>query len=109
MDSMAEDYLGREYLWWYERGGKWSMGEGTITEEDRQKPHVSGVFTEEDYARLTAILDEAGAPALTAKKYENAGKLIREELIEFQAGVGTVEECAKKIQSRASLWMAEHR
>ncbi len=109
MDSMAEDYLGREYLWWYERGGKWSMGEGTITEEDRQKPHVSGVFTEEDYAKLTEILDEAGAPALTAKKYDDVKKLIREELIEFQAGVGTAEECAKKIQSRVSIWLAENK
>jgi len=65
LESLAEPYIGREYLWWYERGGKWSRGEGTITDEDRQSPHVSGTFTEEDYEKLVHILDEAGVSAFT--------------------------------------------
>lgn len=107
--SMAEPYIGREYLWWYERGGKWSLGEGTITEEDRQSPHVGGVFTEEDYEKLTEILDEAGTPLLETQKYADIRGILREEISAFLGGVGTAEDCAAKIQSRASLWLAEHR
>ena len=107
--SMAEPYIGREYLWWYERGGKWSLGEGTITEEDRQKPHVSGIFTEEDYEKLTEILDEAGTPLLETQKYADIRGILREEISAFLGGVGTAEDCAAIIQSRASLWLAEHR
>ncbi|MBR5679711.1 MAG: hypothetical protein IKX19_03590 [Clostridia bacterium] len=108
LDSMAEPYIGREYLWWYERGGKWSRGEGTITDEDRQSPHVSGIFTEEDYAKLIGTLDEAGVSAFRTKKYTEVGKIIQEEISAFLGGVGSAEDCAKKIQSRASIWLAEH-
>ena len=34
--------------------------------------------------------------------------IIEEELSAFAAGVGTAEDCAAKIQSRVSIWMAEH-
>ena len=108
LDSMAEPYVGREYLWWYGRGGKWSRGEGTITDEDRQSPHVSGIFTEEDYAKLIGTLDEAGVSAFRTKKYTEVGKIIQEEISAFLGGVGSAEDCAKKIQSRASIWLAEH-
>ena len=109
LDSMAEPYIGREYLWWYERGGKWSRGEGTITDEDRQSPHVSGIFTEEDYAKLIGIVDEAGVSVFRTKKYTEVGKIIQEEISAFLGGVGSAEECAKKIQSRVSIWLAEHK
>ena len=108
LDSMAEPYIGCEYLWWYGRGGKWSRGEGTITDEDRQSPHVSGIMTEEDYAKLVRILDEAGVSAFTTQKYDEIRKIIREEISAYLAGVGTAEDCAAKIQSRVKIWLSEH-
>ena len=36
-------------------------------------------------------------------------EIIFEEVLELQGGVGTPEDCAKKIQSRASIWLSEHR
>ena len=35
--------------------------------------------------------------------------IVNEELTAMTAGVSAPEDCAKKIQSRASIWMAEHR
>ena len=34
--------------------------------------------------------------------------VVREEIPAFLGGVGTAEDCAKKIQSRVSIWLAEH-
>ncbi|MBR4897103.1 MAG: hypothetical protein IKZ41_11775 [Clostridia bacterium] len=35
--------------------------------------------------------------------------IIFEEVLELEGGIGTPEDCAKKIQSRVSIWLAEHK
>ena len=40
---------------------------------------------------------------------EELGEIVNEEISALSAGVSTPEDCAKKIQSRASLWLAENR
>ena len=35
--------------------------------------------------------------------------IVREQIPVFDTCFGTVEDCAKKIQSRVSIWLAEHR
>jgi ABC-type glycerol-3-phosphate transport system substrate-binding protein len=109
LDSMAEDYLGREYIWFYGRGGKWSMGEGTITAEDRMQPNVSGVFSEEDLGKMKDILDSSGTPLIRTLRIGEIQSILREELSAFLGGVGSAEDCAGKIQSRVSIWLSENR
>ena len=64
-------------------------------------------YTAEDGRRLMEICGEAGLP-LSMTPYEKIGDIISEEISAFLGGVGTAEDCAKKIQSRASIWLAEH-
>ncbi|MBR5366684.1 MAG: hypothetical protein IK132_10625 [Clostridia bacterium] len=63
---------------------------------------------EEQIARVRAFLDAPVAPAYESLPWE-VSSLIREEISSFLGGVGTAEDCAKKIQSRVSIWLAENR
>ena len=62
---------------------------------------------EEQYERIRLWLDTAGGRAIDLLPPE-VNELIREELSAFLGGVGTAEDCAKKIQSRVSIWLAEN-
>ena len=64
-------------------------------------------LTEEEYAGLYEILDHAGSPILEDTP-EDVWNIVNEEMSAFLSGMGTAEECAKKIQSRVSIWLAEH-
>ena len=63
---------------------------------------------EADIAWMRRMYDTPGDRAIdllpTAVK-----DIIFEEVLELEGGVGTAEDCAKKIQSRVSIWLAEHR
>ncbi|MBO7405927.1 MAG: hypothetical protein J6V24_13285 [Clostridia bacterium] len=36
-------------------------------------------------------------------------EIVNKEISAYLGGVGSADECAAKIQSRASIWLAEHR
>ena len=74
----------------------------TLTE-----PGILTEFTEEDERRIRDILDNhCGIPfALSAN--EDVTAIVNEEISVFLGGVGTAEDCAKKIQSRVSIMLAE--
>ena len=74
----------------------------TLTE-----PGILTEFTEEDEGRIRDILDNhCGIPfALSAN--EDVTAIVNEEISVFLGGVGTAEDCAAKIQSRVSIWLAE--
>ncbi len=61
-----------------------------------------------DVVKMKMVLsDNAGEPftdAFPPELYE----IVKEEIDEYLAGMGTPEDCAKKIQSRVSIWLAEH-
>ena len=65
-------------------------------------------FDEAELSFLRSWIDNAGEPftdAFPSKLYE----IVKEEIDEYLAGMGTPEDCVKKIQSRASIWLAEHK
>ncbi|MCR4907104.1 MAG: hypothetical protein K6A33_13625, partial [Clostridiales bacterium] len=62
---------------------------------------------EEQIARVRAFLDAPVAPAYEELPYE-VSSIIREEISSFIGGVGTAADCAGKIQSRMSIWLAEN-
>ena len=41
--------------------------------------------------------------------YTDVTDIVREQIPVFDTCFGTVEDCAKRIQSRVSIWLAEHR
>ncbi|MBR5366490.1 MAG: hypothetical protein IK132_09640, partial [Clostridia bacterium] len=65
-------------------------------------------FDEAELSFLRGWIDGAGEPftdAFPSELYE----IVKEEIDAWLGGMGTPEDCAKKIQSRASIWLAEHK
>ena len=65
-------------------------------------------FDEEELTDLRNWIDGAGEPFTGAFPAE-INQIMQEEISAYLGGVGTAESCAAKIQSRASIWLAEHR
>ncbi|MBE6726517.1 MAG: hypothetical protein E7576_15215 [Ruminococcaceae bacterium] len=78
------------------------------TPADLDVPGWVSVPTAEDFARFEAFLDNDAGYPLTERLSPEISSIIKEEISAFLSGNGTAEDCAKKIQSRASIWMAEH-
>ncbi len=78
-----------------------------MTKEDLREPGFIIDFTEEDRERILAELDRAGQPIVKLVPAE-VRAIVDEEISTYLGGLGSAEDCAKKIQSRASIWLAEH-
>ena len=68
---------------------------------------LSRPLTEEECAELFRIFDNMGSPILNDTP-EDVWNIVTEEMSVFFSGMGTTEDCAKKIQSRVNIWLAEH-
>ncbi len=115
----------REHLMLHFSSGRWMQWQaapdeleevrGTI-DQTIQSMGLSSIYgtyeaeppDEEQIARVRALLDAPVAPAYEDLPME-ISSLIREEISSFLGGVGTAEDCAKKIQSRVSIWLSENR
>lgn len=64
-------------------------------------------LTEEEYAGLFELFDNMGSPILDDTP-EDVQSIVIEELSAYLSGMGNAEDCAKKIQSRVNIWLAEH-
>ncbi len=58
--------------------------------------------------RVKDYLDGEGMPILE-KTPDSVTEIVMEELSALRKGRGDAEECSKKIQSRVSIWISEHR
>jgi hypothetical protein len=76
-------------------------------EKKLKYPGYISTFDPEDRDKYAAILDEIGTSP-SERGIPEVRAIISEELSYFLAGVGSAEDCAGKIQSRASIWLAEH-
>ena len=111
-DKRAEEYYDYEFRFYYDGSASWGTkseeGEdsGMAAPED-DRPHILTYFTEEDCARIREFLDR---PARLAggTANEEISAIVNEEISALSGGVSTPEDCAKKIQSRVSIWLAEH-
>ena len=88
---------------------KWADGTGFSGPVD-PAPKRDGLRVaygwDERYA-VADILDRVGSPLLSGIS-EDVSAIISEELSAMTAGNSTPEKCAKMIQSRVSIWLAEH-
>ncbi|MBQ2724383.1 MAG: hypothetical protein IJF78_01625 [Clostridia bacterium] len=69
---------------------------------------VRWFFTEEDSELLLHLLEEKAGIPLYLTVDEEVSNIINEEISAFLAGARTAEDCAALVQSRVSLWLAEH-
>ena len=109
-EETAAEYRTYEFEFHFDGSASW----GTMdpdhprTEADLDQPGILTYFTAEDEDRIRAILDKP-AVLLADSMSEELTAIVNEELSALSAGVSTPEDCAKKIQSRASIWLAENR
>ena len=82
--------------------------EEAITEEDLLYPGMLSTFEREDRDKYAALFDAIGLTPAEQGVQEIYNILI-EDVTAFYSGVGSAEDCAKKIQSRVSIWLAEHK
>ena len=68
---------------------------------------VSPFCSEEDVRAARELIRTAGRP-FREQVSDDVKAIVNEELSAFLGGVGTAEECAAKIQSRVSIWLAEN-
>ena len=80
---------------------------GALT-RDPEKSDLPGfdLHPAETFARMEELLDGPAAPLLPLNRDLYA--IAEEELSAYLGGLGTPEDCAAKIQSRASVWLAEN-
>lgn len=77
-------------------------------EAEMQQPGIRKFFTEEDAAEMFRWFDEeVGAPAANAVDSEIT-EIVNEEITSYLGGAKTAADCARIIQSRVSIWLAEH-
>ena len=81
--------------------------EYAITEEDLEYPGILSTFEREDRDKYVALFDEIGTAA-SERGIKEIRDILVEETSAFLAGRGSAEDCAKKIQSRVSIWLSEH-
>lgn len=94
----------------YFRGGGHSRPgdpENPTKPEDMNYPGIVFYLTEEKAAEYKKLLDEAGTSVTETVDSEVSG-IIHEEISAFLGEACTAEECASRIQSRVSIWLAEH-
>ncbi len=81
--------------------------ENPLTEETLDKPGIILSFTDEDRRNLEEFLDRSGNP-LIHEIPDAVRHIVRDEISTYFGGLGTAEDCAKKIQSRVTIWLSEN-
>ena len=102
---MSDDiYKMNTYFISFGRGG---MGTYTPGKDDKE-PGMVVTFDENEAAALREFLDNRCGMSVMDTLPAELDAIIREEISAYLGGMGTAEDCAKKIQSRVELWLAEH-
>ena len=112
-DQMVEEYYSYRFEFYYDGSASWGTydpdnPDDQRTTEDLDRPGVVTYFTKEDADRIKAFLDEPVSPVGGALN-EEVSAIIREEVSAFLGGSVDAAGCAKRIQSRVSIWLAERR
>ena len=107
-DRRAEDLWNTQSLVYFNGQTESYSNYEPFTEADLKSPGYICRLGKSDTDRLKTLLDDVlGYPMIDAVP-ETVTQIAGEEISAFLGGVGTAEDCAKKIQSRVSIWIAEN-
>ena len=107
-DRRAEDLWNTQSILYFNGQTESYSGYEPFTEADLKSPGYICRLGKSDTDRLKTLLDDIlGYPMIDAVP-ETVTEIANEEVSAFLGGVGTAEDCAKKIQSRVSIWLAEN-
>ncbi|MCR5681987.1 MAG: extracellular solute-binding protein [Clostridiales bacterium] len=109
-DVAVQQTLDQTYFLYFSGGGGavTKDPEHPFTEADLTAPGFVFDFTEEDAARFRALFDSRNVRRIADQIPSEVNAIVTEEISSFLAGHSTAETCAAAIQSRVTLWMAEH-
>ena len=109
-DKLAEEYYNYEFEFHFDGSSSWGSKDPDHprTEADMDRPGIITYFTPEDAERIKDFLDNKCGTPYTMTVDEKITEIIDEEVSTFLGGQGTAEDCAKKIQSRVGIYLAEH-
>ncbi len=82
--------------------------EDPITEADLKEPGIIYRLDEESTEELIAYLNDGCGSPLSDTLPEEITNIISEEISSYISGAKTAEACAKIIQSRVGIYLAEH-
>ena len=108
--KVCEGFYDYEFEFYYSGGGGYGPGDpdNPRTQDDLDEPGVLAHFTPEHTEALINYIDNDCGSPLTEAMPTELQSIITEEITSFTGGAKTAEECAKVIQSRAKIWLAEH-
>lgn len=110
-DKIAEQFAAFEYIFSLDGKSITSVRydpENPTAADTLDSPGIIVRFTEEEKSALRDYLDNrVGAPWMDMAEDEITA-IVNEEITAFTSGMRTAEETAEMIQSRVSLWLAEH-
>ena len=79
-----------------------------VSEDELDTPGILRTINADSIARLKAELDWPGFPIGDALPGE-IGEIVDEEISVFLASAISAKDCSARIQSRVSIWLAEHK
>ena len=110
-DGMVEEWYGLQFEDYYVlHDYNWTSRpmENAITEDDLMYPGMLSTFDRADRDKFAALFDKIGVTP-EEQGVQEIYDILFEEVSAFYSGVGSAEDCAAKIQSRVSIWLAENR
>ncbi len=110
-ESDLNDLLEKKfYIGYGARGTSTASKDYEWTEDyKRNNPGIETALTEEDADRLRELFENRLGIPYDPAVSEDVAAIVNEEVSAFLGGVGTAEDCAAKIQSRVSIWLAENK
>lgn len=109
MNAVIEHYAENDIVYYFDGGYSFVPHdlENPLAEASLDEPGLIIRFTDEDRDKLISFLDNAGYPIINQTPTA-VTDIVEEELSAFFAGQGNADDCAKKIQSRVSIWLSEN-
>lgn len=105
MDALKEEFDGVTFVVHYDGGMSW--GSSYTPDESELENGEAFQLSDEDWAHIENFLDTIGSPAMDSTLPENVESIIEEELSSYLGGTKSAADCAKMIQNRVSLYLAE--
>ena len=110
LEELCKEYYDYEFEFYFSGAASWGKRDpdNPRTQEDMTEPGILAYFTEDDANLIMNYLEnECGSPMTDTIPAEVTG-IITEEITSFSGGAKTAEDCARVIQSRVKIWLAEH-
>ncbi len=111
-DTMCEEYYTFLFTLYYNGSASWrpydSEYDAIEIEEETDQPGIRKFFTEEDAATMRDWFDNVIGTPVSQYVDEEITNIVNEEISSYTNGAKTAADCARIIQSRVTIWLAEH-